>query len=260
MLTIDRTDAVQGKGRAMQINPVIEGVAGANGVLSGLAPTDGGSDTVAVAAGKAIANNTYASYAGGSVSLAARHATLPRYSIITISSAGAVAETAGTAAAVPTPPACPTDKAVLALVKVPQTGGGSISVSDNRVFIMQQRRNQVTQVTSSTGTVNGSGWYLGATAFVSYSEYLSVSAPYCTSTVTVTIDGGSALTDTHTVTTRAPSAVGADYPISSFASVPGPLRFNTSINIALTGSTSGGGGMVTTANARTVGYYILDTT
>lgn len=84
-------------------NALVDGIKG-NGVVSGCAVTAQGTpdDTVAVAAGYVVANGTYVAVVGINKTCVA-HATLPLRAIITVSSAGVVTITHGTAtAAVPT--------------------------------------------------------------------------------------------------------------------------------------------------------------
>ncbi|KKK65633.1 hypothetical protein LCGC14_2972190, partial [marine sediment metagenome] len=77
-------------------------------VMKGCAPSKGGAAReIDVAAGVVEINGAFKSVAADTVTLANGHATLHRIDLVTISSAGAVVLTAGTAAAIPLIPAIP---------------------------------------------------------------------------------------------------------------------------------------------------------
>jgi hypothetical protein len=105
------------------LNVLSECIAGNNVVLSGLACTAQGSPdmTVAVAKGAVLSNGTMFAVAAGNATITTANATNPRLDLVVITSAGAIAVRAGTAAAAPKPPSRTSNDVVLAVVYVPAT-------------------------------------------------------------------------------------------------------------------------------------------
>lgn len=113
-----------------------EGLQGLNYVVSGGAVTGGADMTPAVADLFAVSNGSLFFVAGADVTVTTADATHPRIDLIVMTSAGAFAVRAGTAAAAPKPPARTTNDVVLAAVYVPATDTsiGSTAITDLRVI------------------------------------------------------------------------------------------------------------------------------
>lgn len=115
---------------------LVAGIAGIDCVLSGLAVTGGADMTPAVAKGAVLSNHIMFAVAAADVTITAAHATLPRLDLIVVTSAGALAVRAGTAAANPKPPARTANDVVIAIVYVPATDTAiaTTQIIDRRVF------------------------------------------------------------------------------------------------------------------------------
>jgi len=111
-------------------------------VESGMDPTGGVTDmTVDIAAGVVYVAGVRVVYAGGTATITAAHATLPRKDIVSINAAGALIVTAGTPATadpagdtgnatfMPIPPSVPTDKTLIAEVYVPAAAIGIVDAN-----------------------------------------------------------------------------------------------------------------------------------
>lgn len=108
-----------------------------NGVSSGCACTPNASGStlvVAVAAGFIISTGLIVAVSGTTVTPGAAHATLNRFDLVTVNTAGVVSIVAGTAAATPVFPT--TTNVVLASVYIPATATSITSgnIIDKRVF------------------------------------------------------------------------------------------------------------------------------
>ena len=110
-----------------------------SGVISGCAVTAQGSPnmTVAVASGIVSVAGVRAAVTGANATIGTADGTNPRFDMITINSSGAIATTAGTAAAVPELPNIPSVSIVLALIFVPasDTTIATAQITDKRVFV-----------------------------------------------------------------------------------------------------------------------------
>lgn len=95
------------------------GLDGACCVLAGCAVTVSSSMTLAVAKGAVMANGVLRAVAAGNVVVGAAHASHWRVDLVVVDSAGALAVRAGTAAALPRPPARTAGDVALAFVYVP---------------------------------------------------------------------------------------------------------------------------------------------
>ena len=115
---------------------LVAGIAGIDCVLSGLAVTGGADMTPAVAKGAVLSNRVMFAVAAADVTIGAAHATNPRIDLIVVTSAGALAVRAGTAAAAPKPPARTANDVVIASVYVPanDTAIATTQIKDRRVF------------------------------------------------------------------------------------------------------------------------------
>src|SRR3990170_8575724 len=100
---------------------LVAGISGVDCVLSGLAVTGGADMTPAVAKGSVLSNKTMFAVAAADVTITTADATNPRLDLIVVTSAGALAVRAGTAAANPKPPARTANDVVIAIVYVPPT-------------------------------------------------------------------------------------------------------------------------------------------
>lgn len=111
----------------------------ANGVLNGCAVSAQGTPdlTVAVAAGLALVDRREVEVAADDVTITAADGTNPRFDLIVVDAAGALAATAGTAAASPVPPSPAADEVALALVYVAanDTDIDTADIADVRVNV-----------------------------------------------------------------------------------------------------------------------------
>ncbi len=112
------------------------GISGRNCVLQGCLVTATTLLTLNVALGSAVSAGVLFPIAAGTVAIGAADATNPRFDYVVITSAGAKAVRAGTAAATPNPPALTTDDVVLAVVYVPAlaTTMTSANIYDRRIL------------------------------------------------------------------------------------------------------------------------------
>lgn len=120
-----------------QLDILVAGISGTDCVLSGCAVTAQGAPdmTVAVAKGAILSNRVLFAVAAANGTITAANATNPRLDLVVITSAGAIAVRAGTAAAAPKPPARTANDVALALVYVPanDTTIGSDQITDMKV-------------------------------------------------------------------------------------------------------------------------------
>jgi len=118
---------------------LVAGIDGRDCVLSGCAITGGADMTPAVAKGAVLSNGVLFAVAAGDVTIGAADATNPRIDLIVVNSSGTKAVRAGTAAAVPKPPARSANDVVLGAVYVPanDTSIETTKVADMRVVRTQ---------------------------------------------------------------------------------------------------------------------------
>lgn len=114
-----------------------DAIDGLNCVLSGLVVTGGADMTPAVAKGGVLSNGTMFAVAAADVTITAADATNPRIDLIVVTSAGALAVRAGTAAAAPKPPTRTANDVVIAAVYVPanDTAIATSQITDMRVLV-----------------------------------------------------------------------------------------------------------------------------
>jgi hypothetical protein len=121
------------------LDVLVAGINGLECVLSGGAVTAQGSPdmTVAVAKAAVLSNGALFAVAAGNGTITAANGTNPRLDLVVITSAGAIAVRAGTAAANPKPPARSANDVVLAVVYVPasDTTIGSDQITDMRIMV-----------------------------------------------------------------------------------------------------------------------------
>lgn len=105
------------------------------GVVSGCAvtTTGTGNGSVTVASGRTRHTDLINTVAGGTVAITANASGNPRYDLITVTSANALAAVAGTAAAAPVFPSIPAGSVVLAAVRVPTGHTGTSTVAANTI-------------------------------------------------------------------------------------------------------------------------------
>lgn len=117
------------------------GISGVDCVLSGCACTAQGSPdmTVAVAKGAVLSAGALFAVTGANVTIGTADATNPRIDAIVITSAGAKAVRAGTAAVAPRPPDRTANDVVLAYVFVP---ANDTTISTNQIFSKRVMREQ----------------------------------------------------------------------------------------------------------------------
>lgn len=132
---------------------LLAGIQGIDCVVSGCAITGGADMTPAVAKGAVISNGTLFAIAAADVTIGAADGTNPRIDLIVVTSAGALAVRAGTAAAAPKPPARTANDVVLAAVYVPaaDTSIETTKITDMRVI---RDRNIILKKTTSAVTFN----------------------------------------------------------------------------------------------------------
>lgn len=119
------------------LDVLVAGIMGTDCVLSGCAVAAQGSPdmTVAIAKGSVLSNGALFAVTAGNVAIGAADATNPRFDLVVVSSAGAKAVRAGTAAANPKPPARNSNDVVLAVVYVPaaDTAIDTAQINDLRI-------------------------------------------------------------------------------------------------------------------------------
>ena len=117
------------------LDVLVEGINGRTCVVNGCAVTGGVDMTPEVAKGAVLSNGTLYAIAAGTVTIGAADATNPRIDLVVVTSAGALAVRAGTAAANPKPPARTANDVVLAAVYVPanDTAIATTQITDLRV-------------------------------------------------------------------------------------------------------------------------------
>ena len=126
-------------------------ISGIDCVLSGCTPTAQGTPdlTVAIAKGAVLSNGVLKAVAAGNATIGAADATNPRLDLVVITSGGAIATRAGTAAANPKPPARTANDVVIAVVYVP---ANDTTINDNQItdarFLRQQGPITIAKVTS----------------------------------------------------------------------------------------------------------------
>jgi hypothetical protein len=139
------------------LDVLVAGIAGTDCVLSGCAITGGADMTPAVAKGAVLSNGTLFAVAAADVTITTADATNPRLDLIVVTSAGALAVRAGTAAASPKPATRTANDVVLGLVYVPagDTAIATTQIIDKRVFRTQgpiRIAKQTTNVSFSNNT------------------------------------------------------------------------------------------------------------
>lgn len=118
---------------------VVAGINGLDCVLSGLAMTGGADMTPDVAKGAVLTNGVLKAVAAATVTVGTADATNPRIDLVVVTSGGALAVRAGTAAANPKPPARTANDVVIAAIYVPanDTSIGQSQITDMRVMRTQ---------------------------------------------------------------------------------------------------------------------------
>lgn len=121
------------------IEILMAGLQGVDCVLSGLAMTGGTDMTPDVAKGAVLTNGVLKAVAAGTVTVTPADATNPRIDYVVVTSSGALAVRAGTAAAAPLPPALTANDVVIAQIYISagDTSIGSTQIKDRRVFRYQ---------------------------------------------------------------------------------------------------------------------------
>jgi len=121
------------------IEVLMAGLQGVDCVLSGLAMTGGTDMTPDVAKGAVLTNGVLKAVAATTVTVTAADATNPRIDYVVVTSSGALAVRAGTAAAAPLPPALTANDVVIAQIYVGanDTSIGQSQIKDRRVFRYQ---------------------------------------------------------------------------------------------------------------------------
>lgn len=123
------------------IDVLVAGIAGSECVLSGCAATAQGSPnmTVACAKGAVLSQGVMFAVAAANFTITTADATNPRIDLCVITSAGAKAVRAGTAAAAPKPPARSAGDVVVAAVYVP---ANDTTISSDQIVDMRVMRTQ----------------------------------------------------------------------------------------------------------------------
>jgi hypothetical protein len=144
-----------------QLEILVEGLAGTNYVITGAAVTAQGTPdmTVAVSAGQVVSNGVLKNFTAGNATITTANATNPRLDLVVITSGGAIAVRAGTAAAAPKPPARTANDVVLAIVYVPanDTTISADQITDMRIVHQDHECNYLlsgSDYTNSTTTLS----------------------------------------------------------------------------------------------------------
>jgi hypothetical protein len=133
---------------------LVEGISGLNCVLSGLAVTGGADMTPAVAKGAVLSNGVMFAVAAADVTIGAADGTNPRLDLIVVTSAGALAVRAGTAAASPKPPARTANDVVIAVVYVPASDTAIATTQIKDLRVMRERGTICIYKTTAAETTN----------------------------------------------------------------------------------------------------------
>jgi hypothetical protein len=157
--------ADQAEPDSVDLDVLVAGLKG-DGVVTGCAVTAQGTPdmTVAVAAGIVSIGGVLAAVSAGNVTIAAAHATNPRFDLIAVDNTGAKSRVAGTASSNPVFPAVPANSVILAAVYVPanDTTINSNQITDKRVEV---RPGVIDRVTTALDVVNSAA----ETSFYSFS-------------------------------------------------------------------------------------------
>jgi hypothetical protein len=126
-----------------------DGLQGNNFVLSGCALTGGADMTPAIAKGAVMTAGVLKPVTAGDVTIGTADATNPRFDLVVVNSSGTKAVRAGTAAAVPKPPARTANDVVLYVCYVP---ANDTSIETTKCVDMRVFRNGTPQVISKVTT------------------------------------------------------------------------------------------------------------
>lgn len=141
---------------------LVDGIGGLTGVLSGCAVTAQGSPdmTVAVAAGTVRSLGHWFAVTAGNATIGTADGTNPRIDLVVVTSSGAKAVRAGTAAAAPKPPVRTAGDVALAAIYVPasDTTIGSNQITDARAIIPQNGHGRGAAM-SKSAPFGAKGWY-----------------------------------------------------------------------------------------------------
>lgn len=116
------------------LDVLVAGIGGIDAVLSGLAVTPSSGMVLTVAKGGVLSNKIMYAVAAGTATIGTADSTNPRIDLVVITSAGAIAVRAGTAAAQPKPPARTANDVVIASVYVP---AGDTTIDANQITDMR---------------------------------------------------------------------------------------------------------------------------
>lgn len=133
------------------------------GVVSGCATTTaGGVMTVAVAAGVVRVAGKPVTVAGATSDAMTAHASLPKWYLVTVSSAGAIVVTAGTQAADPKLPSIPATSAVVAAVYLPAATSAITAsmIVDKRVTVADTRTGIIVAATDAPAWMKSSAHFV----------------------------------------------------------------------------------------------------
>jgi len=121
------------------LDVLMAGIDGLDCVLSGLAVTGNANLIPSVAKGSVLSNGTLFAVAAATTTIGTADATNPRLDLIVITSAGAIAVRAGTAAANPKPPARTANDVVIAIAYVPATATSLATGNFSDMRVMRSR-------------------------------------------------------------------------------------------------------------------------
>lgn len=135
---------------AVNLDILLAGINGVDCVLSGGAVTaqETPDMTVAVAKAGVLSNSLLLAVVAANATIGAAHATLPRRDLVVITSAGAIAVRAGTAAAAPALPPRSANDVVLAEVSVP---AGATQITSSLIADLRVTRRLVTIAKETDG-------------------------------------------------------------------------------------------------------------
>ncbi len=136
------------------LDALVEGISGKNCVLSGLAVTGNANLAPSVAKGAVLSNGILYAVAANTVTIGAADATNPRIDLIVVTSAGALAVRAGTAAAFPKPPARTANDVIIAAVYVPATATSLATANCVDMRVMREQGPITIYKTTAAETTN----------------------------------------------------------------------------------------------------------
>jgi hypothetical protein len=189
------------------LDVLVAGISGVDCVFSGCAVTAQVTPdmTVAVASGSIRSNSVTRTVTGANATISASNASNPRLDLVVITSAGAIAVRAGTAATAPIPAARVANDVVLAVVYVPAS---DTAIQANQIVDLRVTEGS-TNVAVTGGSINGTP-IGGTTPAAVAATTLSATATIATGVYTVaTLPAGVQGQRAYVTDATAPTFLGA---------------------------------------------------